>query len=918
MKKSLSLALVAMLVSSNVLPVVARAETTVTSQSELESSSSIIEDTLGTAKFEEVLTTSEAAPVTQDSTVITEESSLIESSENELNEMSEASQTTKTALPDLVTGIYSDELAAQYQTNPEVQAMLEALTPEDLATSVGEDGTGSRAQSKLAAQEAADTIARTATILGKYQNVNSYIAQQKFANPKISKDSRFNTLPQNDYSNYRPIGVVVHETANDYSSITSEVNFMYRNYYNAFVHAFVDNGQVIETAPTEYKAWGAGQMANPFYIHIELVRESSFHNFAKSVSNDAYWIALQLYQWGLTPSFADNNGGKGSVISHNAISKYLGGTNHVDPVTYFAKWGYNMDQFYALVQSKYNTIKANDKRKATIKKRENFKYELIVASEAYNLYTNPYNTPGATALKKISAIAKKGDKIKVKEAIETSGGTKVYALENGLYVDQKALKAAVTVVEEKIMDKVMSLNDRSYYLYNLPPNTLGAVKQQKLSAVYYNRQQVKIVAAVKTSDNGQFYKLSNGQYVDQRAFVNLATIKTQTDFSPAKRLRVTQTTCYLYSQPYNTLGMEQIGRLNDKLPANSVAEVTKEVITSAGTKNYYIKNVGWISPNALGEFRTFTEDTNFKPRNMRLKSVSYGIYKAPYQTENAILLGTIKSKYKLNAQVYVTRYATTSTGGKTYYIENVGWVDYRALKEIAILNEQTSFKARNMRIKSISYGIYSAPYNTENVLLKATVKSKYKVNDQVHVTRYGTTNEGVKTYYIENVGWVDYRVLKEVAVFTESTSFKPHNMRIKSISYGIYSAPYNTDNAVLNGTMKAKFSLNQSVKVTKYGTSNQGLKTYYIDKIGWVDARTIVEFKTYKAQSINKKMKIASTGYYFYNVPYGTEGFKQGKQIKTQYKKNQTVNVTKYTETSSGLKTYYISGKGWVDARALK
>ncbi len=38
----------------------------------------------------------------------------------------------------------------------------------------------------------------------------------------------------------RPEGIVVHDTANDRSTINGEISYMKNNYQNAFVHAFVD------------------------------------------------------------------------------------------------------------------------------------------------------------------------------------------------------------------------------------------------------------------------------------------------------------------------------------------------------------------------------------------------------------------------------------------------------------------------------------------------------------------------------------------------------------------------------------------------------------------------------------------------------------------------------------------------------
>src|SRR5699024_10275984 len=85
-----------------------------------------------------------------------------------------------------------------------------------------------------------------------------------------------------------------------------------------------------------------------------------FDEFAKSVNNQAYLTAEMLKQNGLKPSLADNNEGTGTVISHNAISEYRGGTDHTDPINYFSQWGYDMDQFYKLVEKHYNGTNETD------------------------------------------------------------------------------------------------------------------------------------------------------------------------------------------------------------------------------------------------------------------------------------------------------------------------------------------------------------------------------------------------------------------------------------------------------------------------------------------------------------------------------------------------------------------------------
>ena len=63
-----------------------------------------------------------------------------------------------------------------------------------------------------------------------------------------------------------------------------------------------------------------------------------------------------LKQNGIKPTLADDNEGIGSIISHNAISQYWGGTDHVDPIEYYARWGYDMHQLFELVKYHYDNI----------------------------------------------------------------------------------------------------------------------------------------------------------------------------------------------------------------------------------------------------------------------------------------------------------------------------------------------------------------------------------------------------------------------------------------------------------------------------------------------------------------------------------------------------------------------------------
>ena len=186
---------------------------------------------------------------------------------------------------------------------------------------------------------------------------NSYINAQKFANPPINY-TKSTFTKGGAYAKGRPEGIIVHETGNSASTLQNEVTYMQREWNEtsfAYVHAFVDRNEVRNIHTTNQTVWGAGPNANGHFIQIELVHEHSNYNFAHSISNDAYYIATLLKQYGLKPSKAKRDG-TGTIWSHRNISYYLHGTDHGDPDGYFASFGYSMDQFYDLIVQKYNSL----------------------------------------------------------------------------------------------------------------------------------------------------------------------------------------------------------------------------------------------------------------------------------------------------------------------------------------------------------------------------------------------------------------------------------------------------------------------------------------------------------------------------------------------------------------------------------
>ncbi|MCY1027180.1 N-acetylmuramoyl-L-alanine amidase, partial [Mammaliicoccus sciuri] len=184
-------------------------------------------------------------------------------------------------------------------------------------------------------------------------SINSQIRNNNYAVPTYVEDFS-NHIPKIPYRNGvgKPEGIIAHETANPNSTIQGEIAYMKNNYESAFVHAFVDDNNIIEVAPTDYLAWGAGGVANERFIHVELVRVYGGDRFARSINNYADYIATNLSYYGLPFDSAENDG-TGTLWSHDAVSRYLGGTDHSDPYGWFAENNYTFNELVDLVREKY-------------------------------------------------------------------------------------------------------------------------------------------------------------------------------------------------------------------------------------------------------------------------------------------------------------------------------------------------------------------------------------------------------------------------------------------------------------------------------------------------------------------------------------------------------------------------------------
>ena len=195
--------------------------------------------------------------------------------------------------------------------------------------------------------------------------INSYLTQSGLPHAKITKQI-LSIFEQRGYSTSsgNPRGVVIHDTGNENSTISSEVSYMKQNYSSTrvFVHTFIDNQQIINSADTKYMAEGAGPYANPYFVQFEMPHEYTAASFANQLGNAAYYTAYILKQNNLPVTKGTKDGG-GTVWTHAMISSYLGGTDHEDPISYWSTTArklfgttYNINNFVELVQAYYNQM----------------------------------------------------------------------------------------------------------------------------------------------------------------------------------------------------------------------------------------------------------------------------------------------------------------------------------------------------------------------------------------------------------------------------------------------------------------------------------------------------------------------------------------------------------------------------------
>ena len=174
----------------------------------------------------------------------------------------------------------------------------------------------------------------------------SYLIQRKLINYNNPKTS------------LKPVGIVIHNTANMNDSAMMEYNYFNDANRNASAHYVIDKDNIIQMIEDFYIAWHAGPTANKLYLSIEMCTADNLDAFFE-IWKKTIWLTSYLMKNIIIPTIVTTN----NLRSHAAVSDEWKETNHQDPLDYFAKFGRTMDDYRAAAQLYIDTSNIIDWRK---------------------------------------------------------------------------------------------------------------------------------------------------------------------------------------------------------------------------------------------------------------------------------------------------------------------------------------------------------------------------------------------------------------------------------------------------------------------------------------------------------------------------------------------------------------------------
>ena len=700
-------------------------------------------------------------------------------------------------------------------------------------------------------------------------SVNEYIKYNNYQVPQY-ETRYFKDAPQIAYRNgvAKPEGIVAHETANPNSTIEGEISYMSRNINNAFVHAFVDDNNIIETANTDYLSWGAGGVSNSRNINVELVRVYGKDRFSKSINNLADYLATNLIYYNLPVDNAHNDG-QGTVWSHQAVSNYLGGTDHSDPVGWFAENNYTFNEFFSLVQEKYNyklngtkptppvTVQPTPPKPAeTVKGTVTTSSAQMMArvnSTSAKVYASVDSATG------VSAGQKAGNTYYVNKKATLNGST-YYALTDETKTPRGWVKAndttAVNSSAETAVTGNFNVNKQATNLYKTPWGTANQIVTNLKSHVGKKFTPTKKVTVGKT--NYYFGTVNNltGWINFNELTLNVPKpapqpIKVSTAQMVAK---VKLPTSKIYAS------VDQKTGVNASDKANRTFYVNKKA-TYNGATYYALTDElkiprGWVkASDAVVSNRSSEVKMSGK---YKVNSKATSLYSMPDGTMKQVVkqlkpfIGksfTPSKKMTVNQSVYV--YGT---------LNNIsGW-----LKQHEISVDRTPVITKSKPVKLIGR---TAPKQVLIYKDLKTIKPVTKLVDtQVYVNETAKRNNEPYYKVADNnnkiLGWISSKFIKTVPTSTVSWTKSAHTVK-KPTSY-IYNIPSGANKQRIDKLSAVKGGTLQVIRTDKVGRTVWHKVIYNNNKIGYVSStdlftQNITKLKspTTLSAAVTKQMNLA-------------------------------------------------------------
>lgn len=615
------------------------------------------------------------------------------------------------------------------------------------------------------------TTSKATSSLPKYtpqvkSSINDYIRKNNFKAPQI-EENYTSYFPKYGYRYGvgRPEGIVVHDTANDNSTIDGEINFMKNNYESAFVHAFVDGNRIIETAPTDYLSWGAGPAGNERFINVEIVHTHDYASFARSMNNYADYAATQLVYYGLKPDSAENDG-QGTVWTHYAISRWLGGTDHADPHQYFRDHNYSYAELYDLINEKY----------------------LIKTGQVA-----PWGTTSSSSTKPSGGFSSSSSSDKLTVSAN-SGVAQIKPSNSGLYTTVYDSKGHSTDQAQKTLSvtKSATLGNNKFYLvedYN-SGKKYGWVKQ---SDVVYNtaKSPVKVNETYNIKPGVKLYTVPWGTFNQEASKVSGSGNQT---FKATKKQQIDKA-IYLYGTVNGKSGW--VSKYYLTAPTQSKAATNTKVTTAnraASTQS---------TPKATQSATTQTIN-----KIAQVKANNSGIRTSVYDKK-------AKSGAKYANRTFIVSKQRTE-GNNTYVLlqdgtQNtpLGWVN---IKDVTSQNIGKQTKSSGQyKVNSSNDGLYSIAWGTKNqqLLPSNMISNKsFKASKSVYVGKelflYGTVNS--------RTGWVAAKDLTQNGNDTQATPY--HYTFVVNNNKGYYYNDFaNNAHYSLNSYYNQPFIVSKQMQV---------------------------------------------------------------------------------------------------------